>query len=102
MREGKIILPVEDNDRNPLDGVHVVMADKIVDMFGGVTVHEAIGHWKSDDGILFKERVKVYTVAAETAIALLPLIGIAKKYAAMAKQEAVYVAVDGNAEIITL
>lgn len=87
MKEGKIILPLMDNQGNPLDAVHSGLRGSLAKAFGGWTATQAMGGWVGDD--LQEEPVTVYTVAGD-AIDNDTLGQIAKTYGQAALQKTVY------------
>ncbi len=104
MREGKIILPQNDNAGKPIRAVHRRMTREIVTAFGGMTETDGFGSWIDDQGELDNEPVTIYTVAAEnTAENNYALERIAHTYGRAASQKAIYWAgFDGNAHIDNL
>jgi hypothetical protein len=50
LREGRFILPLQTNDGRSVGPVIHETALKLTDEFGGATITEARGLWKSEDG----------------------------------------------------
>lgn len=103
MREGKIILPMEDNSHEPLDVVHGHLKRALCGTFGGVTVSYGEGSW-IDQGRVWIEPVAIFTVAAEdTALNNAALHKFAAAHGEMARQLAVYsCGFDGRVSIANL
>lgn len=102
MNKVEIIIPKFNNSGESLENVADGVKANFCNLFGGYTAIDAEGGWISNNGKLFKESVTVIYSAAskdKSADAEL-LIAIAKDVLAITDQEAVFVSIDGQAEII--
>jgi hypothetical protein len=100
MREGRIILPVNGNDGEPLLQVHVALRKALVQEFGGFTAVDGAGGWVNADGVLVSEPVTVYDVAGDYPMNY-ALRSIAAEFATLAGQDCVYCRdFDGNVELV--
>lgn len=101
MKIARIHFPTLGNNGDPLYGVIGVLEKRLMQEFGGFTYWNAQGAWKSDNGRVYKEPVTVYEVAYEGYENHdLTIRGIAVAVGRLAEQEAVFVIIDGNAEIL--
>ena len=65
MREAVIILPCYDNRNNPTTYAHAMLADGLMEDFGGFTEQNVTGRWKdADTGREYRDASILYTVAA--------------------------------------
>lgn len=87
MREGKIILPNNDNGGKPLNAIQRGLTHELCKRFGGCTEIDGFGSWINGDGELIAEPVTVYTVAGEDNE---QLRDIAQAYGRTAAQQAIY------------
>ena len=102
MNKVEIIIPKMNNSGESLDLVAEGVKRNFCNLFGGYTAIDAEGGWVSNEGTLFKEPVTVIYSAAskdKSKDAEL-LLAIAKNVLAITDQEAVFVSIDGQAEII--
>ncbi|WP_299349251.1 molybdenum cofactor biosynthesis protein MoaE [uncultured Maritalea sp.] len=102
MNKVEIIIPKQNNSGESLAAVTDGVKANFCNVFGGYTAIDAEGGWVSNDGTLFKEPVTIIFSAAtkdKSADADL-LIAIAKDVLAITDQLAVFVSIDGQAEII--
>lgn len=82
------------------------MLDRIIRtvcrLFGGATVYAAKGCWFGADGEFFTDDVNVVTSSAtEPGEARDALRALARDVLSLTDQQAVFISVDGTAEIIT-
>lgn len=99
MREGKIILPMQDNNGKRLSAEHNALLRELCDEFGGATMSKAIGSWV-DNEQMQTEDVAVYVVAGHVSDNA-ALERLALKYGRMCRQKGMYlVYFDGAAEIL--
>lgn len=100
-REAAIILPMHDATGKHTDTYRAKFIEALIAAFGGVTVTDARGYWRNDDGRVVDEPVKVLTVAM--AHALWPTLQRMASEACVALgQEAIYVRfADGEVVILT-
>ncbi len=102
MRIAQINLPVLDNNGAGMVHVHEKLQRDLCAAFGGYTVTEAQGAWM-DKGKLYAEPVMVYQVAYEpNSTAVSQLKAEARHIGAMAKQIAIFIVIDGEAEILEI
>jgi hypothetical protein len=102
MRIAQINLPVFDNNGVNLDAVHETLARNLCVIYGGFTVTAGRGAWV-DNGRLYHEDVKVYQVAYDPAqIGAQRMRDTAQYIGRMAKQIAMFIVIDGEAEILTI
>lgn len=98
-------LPVNDNEGIPLRDLHRNVRFDLADRFGGFTACEAVGGWngRAANGgqKTYIEPVVRYIVACRPDMAYI-VRGIAVRAGEEAKQQAVYVVIDGVAEIVEL
>lgn len=111
MREFSIVLPTYDNDGLCLATVHKSLKLELISIFNGYSATAQTGGWLNDKGELFEEPSIRYTVAAPSATMALTrmsevsaktIIHLALKYGIAAKQQAMYMVIDGTVEIITI
>lgn len=101
MKEGRIILPVNGNDGEPLTHQHFCLRIALIKAFNGFTETAGRGGWTNSKGAQVLEDVMVYDVAGYPSDNVV-LISIAKEVGAMAGQECVYVRdFDGRVELIS-
>jgi hypothetical protein len=103
MRIAQLNLPVFGNDGVNLDAVHNALSVDLCQFFGGFTVTQGRGAWV-DAGKLYHEDVKVYQIAFDAnADGVADLLrAIARDYGKAANQIAMFLVIDGAAEIITI
>lgn len=90
MCEASIILPLKDNDGRERSDVHTKLETQLVEFFNGCTVTYGTGAW-AHDGVVQREPVAIYTVAAEDDRATGFVLGpVARAHARMMGQKAVY------------
>ncbi len=95
----RFTLPLMDNDGFPLTKVHEKLRSDLVDIAGGFTEHVANGYWKDAKGKLHRELVAVYEVATDDIDGVEHAATVA---AIGGRQDALYFAAGGRAEIIDL
>jgi hypothetical protein len=102
MRIAQINLPVLDNNGAGMVHVHEKLQRDLCTIFGGYTVTEAQGAWM-DKGKLYAEPVMVYQVAYEpNASERQKIRMVADRAGKAAKQIAMFVVLDGEAEIVEI
>lgn len=103
MRIAQINLPILDNNGAGINAVHDALQLDLCNFFGGFTVFEGRGAWV-DNGKLYQEPVMVYQVAFDpNADGVADLLrAIARDYGKAGKQIAMFLVIDGEAEIITI
>lgn len=97
----ELIIPAKDNDGS--DNAEVVKSaiKDFCKLYGGATVYDAAGYWINEDGRLYEDQVKVLVSAAtDKASAKTELRDLAKAVLRATDQEAVFLSVGGEAEII--
>lgn len=101
-REARLILPTHDNAGLPLTAAHTALRDELCDLFGGFTLQDKTGGFKSSTGRVVVEPVTDYTIAMEpSAVNADTLRAIAKRYAWLCRQESVYVCLPtGDVEFV--
>ena len=111
MREYSIVLPTHDNDGLCLEAVHKSLKLELISLFSGYSATAQTGGWVNAEGELFEEPSIRYTVAAVSATMALTriseaaaktIIHLAIKYGIAAKQQAMYMVIDGTVEILTI
>lgn len=102
MKEQRIVLPRADNRGNPLDRLRASLEEHLTDIYGGYTILPANGGWRSPSGLVHREPVWIFDVAApDTAAVRDHLREIASWLANDANQEAIYVRhANGDVEFI--
>lgn len=98
--EAKIIIPIFDNDGSDNAAVIEQAIREMCAKFGGVTVYEAKGFWMNEDARLFEDRVNVLIAAVTETAASDTLNELAKAVLDETDQEAVFVALNGDAKIV--
>ncbi len=89
--EARLILPNLDNNGDSLDVTHDVLAEYLIDAFGGFTSQAVQGGFKGEDGTVYREAGTAYDVALDdSADNQAYLRGIARWAAGAADQECVY------------
>jgi hypothetical protein len=79
------------------------MRDRLGDIFGGYTSWQGEGFWREPNGETYREAVTIYEVASAREVKPAHTFrAIALAAGAMIKEKAVYVIIDGVAEIIDL
>lgn len=102
MRIFQINLPVLDNNGAGMVHVHEKLQRDLCAAFGGYTVTEAQGAWM-DKGKLYAEPVMVYQVAYDPRIIPVDLLReMAQFTGKAAKQIAIFIVIDGEAEILEI
>ncbi|AVX04365.1 hypothetical protein MXMO3_01840 [Maritalea myrionectae] len=102
MNKVEIIIPQNNNQGESLSPVIDGVKANFCNVFGGYTAIDAEGGWISNDGELFKEPVTVIFSAAtqdKNADAEI-LVAIAQDVLAITDQLAVFISIDGQAQII--
>ncbi|EBA18418.1 hypothetical protein RSK20926_11884 [Roseobacter sp. SK209-2-6] len=97
----ELIIPALDNDGSDNSAVIEAAIKSFCKLYGGATVYEASGYWVNDAGHLYEDAVKVLVSAAtKKEEAKEQLRGLAREVLAVTDQEAVFLSVGGEAEII--
>jgi len=84
-------IPEQLNDGTPVAPEYLeTVESRLIDLGGGFTLTHGIGAWRSDDGTIYREPVRLYHVdtADDVRIALADL---AERVSSVLDQEAVYV-----------
>lgn len=103
MFEVQVLIPVADNDGSAFSAEHFAAFEAaILDAFGGFSVipSEVVGAWRSDAGVDYRDRSRVYAIAIASltdGARLGELIGFAKAHF---RQEAIAFRYLGLLEII--
>jgi hypothetical protein len=99
LSEARIILPNVGNDGAPLGALQEALAGDLVDAFGGVTMLDTRGRWRSEDtGTLYCEHGQAFDVACpDNEATRIKLRTIAHIYADKANQETVYLRLPNGA-----
>jgi hypothetical protein len=97
----EIIIPRLDNDGSDnAETIRSVVA-QMCGTFGGATVFDASGFWVNMEGRLYEDKVAVIVSAATSeADALEQMRALARMVLQVTDQEAVFLSVNGKAEII--
>lgn len=96
LREAMIIMPTQDNRGSDLSTQLASLQAELTDIFGGCTVTNAMGSWKSD-GAVQTEPVACFAVASrQDQTSDDALLRIADRYGAACGQESVYVRLFGG------
>ncbi|MBT3142927.1 molybdenum cofactor biosynthesis protein MoaE [Ruegeria litorea] len=97
----ELIIPTHDNDGSDNAVIIESAVADLCKLYGGATVYAASGFWVNDAGRLFEDQVKVLVSAAtDKDAAKAELRNLAKDILEITDQEAVFVSVGGEAEII--
>lgn len=97
----ELIIPTHDNDGTDNAAVIEQAIKAMCDHFGGVTAYDAKGYWTNSAGRLFVDNVTVLVSAAtQEAEAKATLHELAREVLNATDQEAVFLSVGGQAEII--
>ncbi len=97
----ELIIPQNDNDGSDNSEVIRNAVISMCQTYGGATVFDAAGFWVNTDGHLYEDAVKVITSAAtEETGARADLRKLARMVLDATDQEAVFLSVGGQAEII--
>ena len=103
MIESKLIVPVNYNDGKPVPNSWFSGLElQLIEAFGGLTVHDATGSWKTPTGSIKREAVRVYTIAhPEGRFSWSPIVlDFARSVKKDLTQEAVYVSIGGKVEFV--
>jgi hypothetical protein len=99
--EAKLLIPAKDNSGADLTDIVERNIAAMCKLYGGATVYDARGYWVNEAGRLFVDPVVVIcSQATSKADAKEDLRGLAKDILAATDQEAVFLSVAGEAEII--
>lgn len=99
--EVKLIIPALDNDGSDNSTIIEKNIVELCKLYGGATVYSADGFWINEAGRLFKDEVKVLVSAAtDKTAAMAQLREMANQTLAATDQEAIYLSVGGDVEII--
>lgn len=99
--KAEIIIPRFDNDGSDNAAVIDATLIRMCGLFGGATAFDARGYWVNDAGRLFRDDVVVMVSAAtDKAAAQAALVDLARSVLAATDQEAVFVSVGDDAQII--
>lgn len=102
MQKIEIIIPKLNNSGESLDAVIAGIKTNMCQLFGGFTAFDAQGGWISNEGELFQEQVTVLVsaVADDQAEEAKMIIAIARNVLEITDQLAVFISIDGKAQII--
>lgn len=101
MRIGRIILPMQDNNGEPMPLVHAELRHRLVSRFGGFTSYEGFGGW-ANAGVVQQEPVVIYDVALSLCQADV-LRSIARQVGREARQKSMMIALpDGDVEFLEI
>lgn len=99
MKLAQIILPKFDNAHTPLVTQHAIVRGELLDRWGGYTMTEGFGGWRSD-GKDIAEPVNIYSVAMERA-AVVEFRQWAKGVCTLTRQQCVMIVTpNGDVEFI--
>ncbi|MGH1415361.1 MAG: molybdenum cofactor biosynthesis protein MoaE [Pelagimonas sp.] len=97
----ELIIPAQDNDGSDNSAIITAAIKDMCQLYGGATVYDAAGYWINDNGHLYEDAVKVLVSAAtKPDEAKAELTKLARDILDATDQEAVFVSVGGDAEII--
>lgn len=97
----ELIIPKFDNDGTDNAALIERNIAAMCNAFGGATVYEANGYWTNDRGTLFKDEVSVIVSAATDQTAAQEILrSAAREILGATDQEAVFISVGDQAEII--
>lgn len=100
--ETKIIIPLRDNDGADNASVIERAVGTFCAAFGGATAWDATGYWVNPEGKLYAEPVRVIVSAAtDVAAAKQELAALARDVLDLTDQEAVFISLGGDADIIS-
>lgn len=102
MQKVEIIIPKQNNNGESLEPVISQVKMNLCQLFGGFTAFQAEGGWISDEGKLYQEPVTVLVsaVAEDKADEAKLIISIARNVMELTDQLAVFVSINGQAQII--
>lgn len=102
MKQNYMVMPLAGNAGEDIAGARHEALNALVSAYGGATSWDAFGHWKAPSGEMVAEPVSVHAVAFEpNRDYSVKLRSIASQFARDAKQQSVYIVIDGNAEFIS-
>lgn len=90
MREGKIILPLTDNNGDRRDGYHADVLTELTHRFGGCSFYDQRGTWIAENGGVVEEASRVYVVAGDPNEVFEILSDVATLAKVELGQEAIY------------
>lgn len=97
----EMIIPKLDNDGSDNAAVIEDAVRAMCGTFGGATVYDAAGFWVNAQGHLYQDAVSVIVSAATAeGEARETMLALARRVLDMTDQEAVFVSINGKAEII--
>lgn len=97
----ELIIPHRDNDGSDNAEVIRQSVSHLCGVYGGATVYAAKGYWLNAEGHLYEDEVAVLVSAATDEVAALDDVrALARRVLDLTDQEAVFVSVNGRAEII--
>jgi hypothetical protein len=97
----ELIIPAQDNDGSDNSPVIKAAIANFCKLYGGATVYDAAGYWINEEGRLYEDQVKVLVSAAtDKKGAKDQLRALARDVLEATDQEAVFLSVGGDAEII--
>lgn len=97
----ELVIPHRDNDGSDNGPVIESAIRRVCGVFGGATVFDARGYWLNAEGRLYVDPVAVIVSAAtDREAARAELLALAREVLAATDQEAVFLSVGGDAEIV--
>lgn len=97
----ELIIPKLDNDGSDNAAVIEDAVRTMCGTFGGATVYDAAGFWVNPEGHLYRDEVSVIVSAATVeGAARDAMLALARRVLDLTDQEAVFVSINGKAEII--
>ncbi len=96
----EMIIPNQDNDGSDNAELIETCITRFCENYGGATVYQANGFWINEEGRLFKDDVSVIIAAAIEGKKAEEVRDLAKMVLGVTDQEAVFVSINGKAEII--
>ena len=87
-----LTVPLQRNDGEPVTELELGAIEvDLLSYFGGFTSTDSTGAWRADDGTVYREPVRVYTVDGANPDASDRIVSLAQFIATGLEQEAVYV-----------
>ena len=97
----ELIIPRKDNDGSDNAAVIRAAITRFCETFGGATVLDGAGYWLDAEGTLYEDQIAlIMSAATEATAARDELVSIARRVLDLTDQKAVFLSVNGKAEII--
>lgn len=96
----EMIIPHQDNDGSDNAALIEDAIRAMCVSFGGATVYDAKGFWVNNEGRLYEDTVAVIKSAAKDDESAEAVRALARRVLKLTDQEAVFISVNGQAEII--